>query len=183
MKQLIIGTRSVVWLKSFIKLSIIAIRSWINSSTGEQMSSSCWEENAAAKALWAPELQEKAQPVVPLFFIFLREALRLDSWEGCDSSHYSPAHISHLNWEGKWPSLPYSLDAVPGHRRTLTRSSELSSSLLSEPSLSSVTTHTYRLMLLPGLFFFFFCDEYERRLTFCSFSHHRCLFIEFKFIL
>lgn len=32
---------------------------------------------AAATALWAPELQEKAQPGVPLFSIFLREALRL----------------------------------------------------------------------------------------------------------
>lgn len=61
---------------------------------------------------------------------------------------FSRTHtVSHLNWEGKWPGLPLSLDAAPDLRRTLTGSSELSSSPLSGPSLSSVTTHTSRLML------------------------------------
>lgn len=133
----------------------------MNSSSSEQMSSSCCEKNAAAKALWARELQEKAQPRVPLFFIFLWEALRLATgllgrmwFLPLFSSTHKPFELGR---EVTQPAL------LPGCcSRTLTRSSELSSSLLSEPSLSSVTTHTYRLMLVPGMFWvFLFCDEYS----------------------
>lgn len=123
------------------------------------MSSSCWEENTAAcscTASLAPRAAGKGPACGPVVFhICLRSPVTLDSWEGCDSSHYSPAHISHLNWEGKWPSLPFSLDAALGHSRTLTRSLELSSSLLSGPSLSRVATHTQRLDVVFCFFSYF----------------------------
>lgn len=57
---------------------------------------------AAGLALWPPELQEEglASDIV-VFHVCLRGPVNQDSWGGCNSSHYSAAHISHINWEGK----------------------------------------------------------------------------------
>lgn len=114
----LIGRRSVVWLKGLIALLIIVVRSGIHSSSSEQMSSSCCEEDAAdcrCKGSLAPRAAGKGPACgTVVCHICLRSPAILDSWEGCDSSHYSPAHTSHLNWEGKWPRLPSSLDAAPG---------------------------------------------------------------------
>lgn len=159
--NLLLGQGGKFWL-GLIRLFILAGRSEIHSSSSKQMSSSCWEENTAAcscTASLAPRAAGKGPACGPVVFhICLRSPVTLDSWEGCDSSHYSPAHISHLNWEGKWPSLPFSLDAALGRRGTLTRSLELSSSPLSGPSLSCAAARTQRLMLVISCFvcFFFF---------------------------
>lgn len=83
-----------------------AVRAGCHSSYGGHVndkSSSCWKEDLDLLQLgWPPELQEGGLAYdIVVFHVCLRSPVNQDSWGGCDSSHYSPAHISHMNWEGK----------------------------------------------------------------------------------
>lgn len=125
-----------------------AVRPGCHSSDSDRKSSSCWEEDLdllqLGRRCGLPELQEGGLAVdIVVFHVCLRSPVNQDSWGGCDSSHYSAAHISpyELGREVTQPPL-FSLEAAPARRRALTCSSKLSSSLLLGPSSGSVSAAT-----------------------------------------